>query len=221
MKPEEILSMIEEAAGTRMFERNKRDALRTLEKKETKVQEINRILAEDITPTLDFLSKERAKMIKFMSNNAECERLTRFCVAFDYSNAETTFKDSGAKMLAIEDGIKEATDAVTAAVDAEETISSELTELRESRDTDLADGVKPLTADKNEKGKLLAESKSNLKNKTSELADERKTLKGLNKQRMRPHSNAFTPHSCSTRFLCAVRLVGFHSQRVTFFDALF
>jgi structural maintenance of chromosome 2 len=40
MKPPEILAMIEEAAGTRMFEERKERALKTIAKKEKKVEEI-------------------------------------------------------------------------------------------------------------------------------------------------------------------------------------
>lgn len=43
MKPPEILSMVEEAAGTRMFETKKQGALKTIEKKQTKVEEIDRV----------------------------------------------------------------------------------------------------------------------------------------------------------------------------------
>jgi structural maintenance of chromosome 2 len=39
MKPPEILAMIEEACGTRMFEEKKEKAMATLEKKENKLQE--------------------------------------------------------------------------------------------------------------------------------------------------------------------------------------
>lgn len=38
MKPQETLSMIEEAAGTRMYENKKAVALKTLEKKQNKAQ---------------------------------------------------------------------------------------------------------------------------------------------------------------------------------------
>lgn len=38
MKPPEILGMIEEAAGTRMFEQKKQTSLKTIEKKQTKVR---------------------------------------------------------------------------------------------------------------------------------------------------------------------------------------
>ena len=43
MKPAETLGMIEEAAGTRMFEAKKQVALKTIEKKQTKVDEINKV----------------------------------------------------------------------------------------------------------------------------------------------------------------------------------
>ena len=44
MKPPEILSMLEEAAGTRMYENKKDAALKTLEKKQIKVEEINKVI---------------------------------------------------------------------------------------------------------------------------------------------------------------------------------
>uniref|UniRef100_A0A914R628 Uncharacterized protein n=1 Tax=Parascaris equorum TaxID=6256 RepID=A0A914R628_PAREQ len=43
MKPTEILSMIEEATGTRLYETKKQKALQTMEKKETKLTEINKV----------------------------------------------------------------------------------------------------------------------------------------------------------------------------------
>ena len=43
MKPPEVLGMLEEAAGTRMYETKKDAALRTLEKKQVKVTEIEKV----------------------------------------------------------------------------------------------------------------------------------------------------------------------------------
>ena len=43
MKPPEILGMLEEAAGTRMYESKKENALKTLERKQVKVEEINKV----------------------------------------------------------------------------------------------------------------------------------------------------------------------------------
>jgi len=51
MKPQEILGMLEEAAGTRMYETKKEAALRTLEKKQVKVQEIEKVLLLSRSPS--------------------------------------------------------------------------------------------------------------------------------------------------------------------------
>lgn len=43
MKPAEILGMVEEAAGTRMFEERKDKATKTMTKKDKKVEEIESV----------------------------------------------------------------------------------------------------------------------------------------------------------------------------------
>lgn len=43
MKPAEILGMVEEAAGTRMFEERKEKAMKTMAKKDKKVEEIESV----------------------------------------------------------------------------------------------------------------------------------------------------------------------------------
>ena len=84
MKPPEILSMLEEAAGTRMYESKKEAALKTLDKKQTKVDEIDKLLEEDILPTIEKLRKERGEYMKWAAGNDALERLRRFCVAYEF-----------------------------------------------------------------------------------------------------------------------------------------
>ncbi|CAO2167414.1 unnamed protein product [Urochloa humidicola] len=88
MKPPEILSMLEEAAGTRMYEMKKESALKTLEKKQNKVDEINKLLDVEILPALEKLRKERCQYMKWANGNAELERLKRFCIAYEFVQAE-------------------------------------------------------------------------------------------------------------------------------------
>ncbi|CAD5325118.1 unnamed protein product [Arabidopsis thaliana] len=88
MKPMEILSMLEEAAGTRMYENKKEAALKTLEKKQTKVDEINKLLEKDILPALEKLRREKSQYMQWANGNAELDRLKRFCVAFEYVQVE-------------------------------------------------------------------------------------------------------------------------------------
>ena len=65
MKPPEILSMIEEAAGTKMYETKKTQALKTMQKKQLKLNEINTILREEITPNIEKLRAEKAHFMKW------------------------------------------------------------------------------------------------------------------------------------------------------------
>ena len=88
MKPPEILSMLEEAAGTRMYESKKETALKTLDKKQTKVDEIDKLLEEEILPTIEKLRRERGDYMKWAAGNDALERLRRFCVAYEFSRAK-------------------------------------------------------------------------------------------------------------------------------------
>ncbi|KAI1342336.1 RecF/RecN/SMC N terminal domain-containing protein [Xylariaceae sp. FL0016] len=84
MKAVEILAMIEEAAGTRMFEDRRDKALKTMAKKEMKLQEITELLREEIEPKLEKLRTEKRAFLDFQQTQNDLERLTRVVVAHDY-----------------------------------------------------------------------------------------------------------------------------------------
>ena len=85
MKPPEILGLVEEAAGTRMYEAKKVAAQKTIEKKAEKVAEIAKVLADEITPTLEKLRADKKTYLQWATGNTEVERLGRFCVAHDFA----------------------------------------------------------------------------------------------------------------------------------------
>jgi chromosome segregation ATPase len=159
MKPPEILSMIEEAAGTKMFEDNKLSVLKTIEKKEKKVQEIQKvkekekshtntpsfalhsthtrqqqILTEEITPTLENLRKERSHYLKWSNNQAEIERLSRFTVAHEYVRAQEILQRNSTDVSQMEskrDSLKEKLQELEKEV---ETINNKLNSLSEEKE---------------------------------------------------------------------------------------
>ncbi len=94
MKPVEILAMIEEAAGTRMFEDRRDKAFKTMAKKEMKVQEITELLNEEIEPKLDKLRTEKRAFLDFQQTQSDLERLTRLVVAHDYIRNKEKLKQS-------------------------------------------------------------------------------------------------------------------------------
>ena len=65
MKPPEILSMVEEAAGTKMYEAKRSQCLKAIADNETKLNEIDRMLKDDIEPTMERLKGERAAYMEF------------------------------------------------------------------------------------------------------------------------------------------------------------
>ena len=77
MKPQEILGMVEEAAGTRMFEERKDKAKKTMGKKEKRVEEITSLLNEEITPKLDNLRREKRVYLQWQKSSRELETLGR------------------------------------------------------------------------------------------------------------------------------------------------
>ncbi|KAG1760257.1 condensin complex subunit SMC2 [Suillus occidentalis] len=87
MRPQEILGMVEEAAGTRMFEDRKDKAKKTMSKKEKRVQEITSLLEEEITPKLDKLREEKRQFIAFQKTRTELEKIGRKLRAWEWTSA--------------------------------------------------------------------------------------------------------------------------------------
>jgi len=113
MKPVEILGMVEEAAGTRMYESKKTSALKTIEKKQAKVDELNTVLAEEITPTLEKLRGEKQVYLKWSKNNAEIERIERFCIAHEFWKNEKNSQTQQAEVEKMQTEVEKIEDDLT------------------------------------------------------------------------------------------------------------
>lgn len=106
MKPHEILGMVEEAAGTRMYETKRVAALKTIDKKQAKVDEINAILEEEITPTLERLRGEKQNYLKWSKNSADLERLDRFCIAHQFLQAQQALQQNNEGVTEMHEQVK-------------------------------------------------------------------------------------------------------------------
>ena len=60
MRPSEILSLIEEAKGTSAYLTQKQAAMATIRKKEAKLEETERIMAEEVVPQYERLMEDKA-----------------------------------------------------------------------------------------------------------------------------------------------------------------
>ncbi|MCO5554633.1 hypothetical protein L7F22_008165 [Adiantum nelumboides] len=186
MKPPEILSMLEEAAGTRMYEMKKDAALKTLQKKQTKVDEIDNVLSNEILPALEKLRKERHQYMNWVNGNAELDRLKRFCIAFEFFEAE---KIKNAAMNDVDHircriaesqvSIKELTTEIT----EKEKAISELTMEKEKRMgndmKDLSDKVDKLSNAMVKETSMYTNQKDTLKTEQASIAKLEKSIKDL------------------------------------------
>jgi structural maintenance of chromosome 2 len=107
MKPNEILGMVEEAAGTRMYETKRVAALKTIEKKQAKVDELNAVLSEEITPTLERLRGEKQNYLKWSKNSADIERIERFVIAAEFGKAQLALENNSEGSAEMEQKVTE------------------------------------------------------------------------------------------------------------------
>jgi len=87
-KPKEILAMVEEAAGTRMFETKKAASLKTLEKKDGRLAEIQKAVDSDITPQLEKLRSEKSAYLEWTRVKQAKERNERVLTAYDHTECK-------------------------------------------------------------------------------------------------------------------------------------
>ncbi|XP_054275835.1 structural maintenance of chromosomes protein 2 [Macrosteles quadrilineatus] len=183
MKPPEILSMIEEAAGTRMYETKKQQAEKTIEKKDAKLKELNDLINEEIGPKLARLKEERGQYLELQKVQRELEHLTKISIAWNFmrleeacNNQELELEETvqtldGTKKK-IEDSNKEMSD-----------IDGKIEELRQIRDAEtggkLADLEKELSEREKEEAKAVAKMKSGKENVASEEKKKKQLEKSL------------------------------------------
>ncbi|KAL3341891.1 hypothetical protein AABB24_026086 [Solanum stoloniferum] len=145
MKPPEILSMLEEAAGTRMYETKKEAALKTLEKKQSKVDEIDKLLDQEILPALEKLRKERMQYMQWANGNAELDRLKRFCIAYEYVQAEKVMADAVQGLEGMKSKITEIDSNVGKMQEEIQEMENRASELQAEKDANMGGEIKLLT----------------------------------------------------------------------------
>ncbi|TYI35474.1 hypothetical protein ES332_A03G078900v1 [Gossypium tomentosum] len=179
MKPPEILSMLEEAAGTRMYETKKEFALKTLEKKQSKVDEINKLLDQEILPALEKLRKERMQYMQWANGNAELDRLKRFSVAYGYVQAETIRDSAVGEVERVKAKITEIdNDAERTKVEIQDT-ETNISKLTAQKEATMGGEVKTLSDEVDSLSKSLVQEVSVLESKEDTLKGEKENAEKI------------------------------------------
>ncbi|XP_036789981.1 structural maintenance of chromosomes protein 2-like isoform X2 [Oncorhynchus mykiss] len=179
MKPPEILAMIEEAAGTRMYECKKISAQKTIEKKEAKLKEIQTILDEEITPTMQKLKEERSSYLEYQKLMREIEHLSRLYVAWLFVCAEETKVKSAEDLKVMQDSITQLQANMADNENKVQELSAQIQELQEKRDQEVGGVLKGLEETLSEVQRVHAKAQSAVDMKKQNLAEETKKRKEL------------------------------------------
>lgn len=168
MKPPEILSMIEEAAGTRMYETKKAGSLQVMEKKEQKMNEIERMLAEEIQPTLEKLRKERAAFFEWQKNGMEIEHLNRLVVAHQYMQAEEFLTKAKTEMASLQEEEESLSAALEQGSRDSKNFQQNINIIEKKRNAELSGGLKDMEDHANELSKGVVKATEKWKSKKAD-----------------------------------------------------
>ncbi|KAH9282260.1 Structural maintenance of chromosomes protein 2 [Echinococcus granulosus] len=135
MKPPEILSLLEEAASTKLYESKKEAALKTIEKKDSKLREIDRVLYEDITPTIRKLREERSSYLEYQKVVREIEHLSRLIVAYDFTRLEEAKQRSKDDLVRLETNLSSAKESLEQLNAQKAEVDQNIVNLTEERQT--------------------------------------------------------------------------------------
>ncbi|XP_009068602.1 PREDICTED: structural maintenance of chromosomes protein 2, partial [Acanthisitta chloris] len=172
MKPPEILAMIEEAAGTRMYETKKTIAERTIENKESKLESIRRILNDEINPALQKLQQERAQCMEYQRIVERIERLTRLCLAYEFVLAEQTQMSSVDVLKEMQANITELQLSMAETEKTMRQLNEEIVEMEKKRDEEFGGTLHSLKDALSEDQRVHTKAQSALDLKKQNLKNE-------------------------------------------------
>ncbi|EZA59560.1 hypothetical protein DMN91_011082 [Ooceraea biroi] len=168
MRPAEILSMLEEAAGTKMYEKKKQSALVTIEKKDTKLKEINDILNEEIGPKLNKLKEERTQYVEFQRIERELEHSKRIYLAWKYLAALNVSQKTEEDVKTVQNKIDSKSEGIAAGEEEIKDIEEKYAELQKKKEAEKGGVLESLEQGLQEhekkQCKLSAEANSNKEN---------------------------------------------------------
>lgn len=142
MRPQEILGMVEEAAGTRMFEDRKENANKTMGKKEKRVAEIASILAEEIIPKLDKLRAEKKAFMDWSRACAELERIDKVLRAHEWTEGQHQIGSKTQDIITRNESVKVVEKEKSRAVKESANAEAQLLEVQAKRQAEMAKTAK-------------------------------------------------------------------------------
>ncbi|NXC70270.1 SMC2 protein, partial [Anhinga anhinga] len=168
----EILGMVEEAAGTKLYETKKISARKTIHKKDAKLKDIQKILDEEISPTLKKLKEDRASYIEYQKLSQSIEQLNRLSIAHQFFLAEESKVSSHEALKKMQGNVEELQKSIAENEKKVKQLKNEIAEMEKERDKEVGDALSSLEDALSELQKVNARAQSALDLKKQNLKKE-------------------------------------------------
>ncbi|KAL1747405.1 RecF/RecN/SMC [Schizophyllum fasciatum] len=184
MRPQEILGMIEEAAGTRMFEERKEKARKTIAKKERKVHDIRTLLDDEITPKLDKLRKDKKSYHEYERGKKRLDELLKTVTAHDWWEHRKKEEEKRGEVVERKRAVEQKKGQQRRLEKEIETLEERLHQLTAERAKEMKKGGKltALESEVSELSKELARLETQLDMQMANIAEQEKKLADTEKQ---------------------------------------
>lgn len=181
MKPPEILSMIEEAAGTSMYENKREKSLALIEKKDSKLIELNALISDDIQPKLERLRQDQHRFVEYQKICRDMDYLTRLYISYKFLQCEKKVENSESTIANLNDGLaKNKTSIDTNLVEIIK-VEEMIHEMQQCMDTLASGQLKELEKEIDVLNQKDAKLKAKIVFTRENISSEERNLKTLNK----------------------------------------
>ena len=179
MRPQEILGMVEEAAGTRMFEEQKDKARKKMGKKEKSIQEYKTTLQEEINPKLDKLRNEKRSYIQYQKSVSELDRTALILHALEWTTYRARMHEKQEEIEEKQKDIKRVEGEKKQAIKDGEAAEKEVAKVSKKRDAEMSKGgrLKQLQDEVSALGKVVAKIRTQAEIKVTTIKDEEAKIK--------------------------------------------
>ncbi|NWR74672.1 SMC2 protein, partial [Centropus unirufus] len=175
----EILSMVEEAAGTMLYETKKKSVQNVIEKKEAKLKEITKVLYEEITPTLEKLRQDQSSYRQYQKVSREMEQLNRLYIAYQFAQAEEVKISSAEISKEMQDNMEKLMESSAEIEKKLQQLDAEIVQMERKRCEEAGGMLRSLEEAFSEIQRVNTKAQSSLDMKNQNLKSEEKKRKQL------------------------------------------
>lgn len=135
MKPPEILSMIEEACGTSMYENKKEKSMTLIQKKDSRLDELKSLIADEIQPKLEKLRNDQQQYQEYQKICRDIDYLTRIHISHKYLTYVESLESSENSINKLTSDIEKCKENIIKNVDEVKEIEAKVQDIQEQMDS--------------------------------------------------------------------------------------